>query len=1180
MSSDFGDREGVCSGSPSPFAEVGPKLHALGYSPIPIGPGTKAPGQWSANGEWRPMRHWQECCKKQPTAAMIRAWSSWPSCGVGVACGRGLVVIDVDCEEALDAIMNVLPGTHVAKTGRKGRSFFYKGDTSKIRSRNFRTPEGVGLLDLLAEGKQTVLPPSLHPATGEPYFWTTNFALDEVPLDELPELPDDVADIIAEALRPFGYEPQAGRKPKGGARPPETMHQPRDNAASAAPTGTDGPWHRVNVAALANLSAWVPYLGLSKLESHGPGFRAVAPWRASGSGRSLAARSPNLSFHPTGIRDFGSDEGFRPIKVVEHALNLPWRGACKWLCDRLGLDWSALVAEARAINGGAAEPIALVPTYPDRTVPREVGLEMLNQIGTDFVAEVRIWPAHLASHEAERATKNLLPPPKPPFVSAETETGSGKSRLIVNLVTENPALTMHVWGPRTDLNEQTAARLRERGGNALAYRGHDKPDPERPGDKMCLDPEAYRDAIAAGVSVHSAVCERKGLTPDGWKTFRCKRASECGMMRQRKHVGRFVLTYDLRYLPRPDFIPPPDANLGDERPDEKVVPNKPITLTVDQLMHEPDSFAPARRRRNDSADEIELPPPSATSAPILKRVADVLRNLSPSGGAHSVAVPRSALLAAGLTTDDLWRARNNEIGRLVDRGILPGMAADQRKRITSRLGPHNALIRKRVALLDEMADFLVSLELRELDGADVDEGVQSGRIEVRYDAEKGANVVEVWQPLRPHPSWEAPTLALSATMPAPSVLELAEARPVEMKGSVAIQWPEHVHVKQYLDAEMGAGKTGRLAARKPGGGKRKRRALARFIALRAAMVWPRTLGVICRKELVDLLRVELSSAAEGSGQPLGNIDFMHFGALTGMNDWEDAAGLIVIDTWQPERKVFERAAGVLSGIRPNVIPADEHSGFWYPKREGGIRLRDGRAHRVEHVYHPDPLVEELRRVACEGELIQALGRLRAIWRTADRRCFVDIVNNVPLPVTVDEVVPWDDAEPEWSIRVEMTAAGILRTNAPRWQVSRPDLTDRRAKDATSAVRALIGSEKSGPFFYKESSIEKTSRLPIPLTLRFKHGGQGGDVEDVVVLPNGPRTATDIRAALGVPPDTVLAKIRGPDAGARAVFAAVGRNATAAARPLARLASLPRPMARAIGLPGVGCGSAAGSSAGS
>ncbi len=63
--------------------------------------------------------------------------------------------------------------------------------------------------------------------------------------------------------------------------------------------------------------------------------------------------------------------------------------------------------------------------------------------------------------------------------------------------------------------------------------------------------------------------------------------------------------------------------------------------------------------------------------------------------------------------------------------------------------------------------------------------------------------------------------------------------------------------------------------------------------------------------------------------------------------------------------------------------------------------------------HPDPLVEMMRRRVCEAELIQAIGRGRGVNRTEADPLQVDLINTVPLPdIMIDEVVTWDDAQPD------------------------------------------------------------------------------------------------------------------------------------------------------------------------
>ncbi|WP_051462709.1 bifunctional DNA primase/polymerase [Bradyrhizobium sp. URHA0013] len=308
----------------SSFAQTAPSLVALGYSPLPIMPNSKTPGTDS------PMKNWQEWCRKAPPPNAIAGWSRYADCGVGVACGMGLICIDIDFEPAMEALIAMLPQSNVQKRGKKGVSLFYRGNTDVIRSRNFRTPDRVGLVDLLSEGKQTVLPPSIHPDTGEPYYWWTDDTLMDVRLSELTELPDDIAERIGEVLKAYGYDPDL-------EGPSHRLGSFAASTASAGGSVTAPLFRAVNNQALASLAAWVPHLGLQRCYRAGGGFKAVANWRASGTGRALHLRAPNLSFRSDGIRDFGDGRGYSPIDVVVEARRLSPSNALEWLAPRVGV---------------------------------------------------------------------------------------------------------------------------------------------------------------------------------------------------------------------------------------------------------------------------------------------------------------------------------------------------------------------------------------------------------------------------------------------------------------------------------------------------------------------------------------------------------------------------------------------------------------------------------------------------------------------------------------------------------------------------------------------------------------------------------------------------------------------------------------------------------------------------
>ncbi|MBB2961785.1 bifunctional DNA primase/polymerase [Methylobacterium sp. R2-1] len=239
-----------------------------GYSAIPIAPANKMPGYYSG-GEWWPMKDWSRYCAALPPAFNVTLWSKWPEPNVGVACGRGLVAFDIDQDFLIEPIKIVLPPCIVSKSGRKGETLFFRGDTSAIRSRGFKRQrpgsadprDREGMMDLIADGKQTVVPPSIHPDTAAPYVWTTERTLLDTPPADLTEITVEHVEAVIEVLRAHGYEA------------PETILpvEARGIEVADAATSTAEWFRKLNEDALADLHAWVPRLNLTRLQRSGDG---------------------------------------------------------------------------------------------------------------------------------------------------------------------------------------------------------------------------------------------------------------------------------------------------------------------------------------------------------------------------------------------------------------------------------------------------------------------------------------------------------------------------------------------------------------------------------------------------------------------------------------------------------------------------------------------------------------------------------------------------------------------------------------------------------------------------------------------------------------------------------------------------------------------------------------------
>jgi AAA domain/Bifunctional DNA primase/polymerase, N-terminal len=185
-------------------------------------------------------------------------------------------------------------------------------------SRSFKIA-GCNVLDLLAEGRQTVLPPSRHPS-GCDYRWTGPDALEDVDPDELPELPADIIEQLAKALRPFGYQAEPERLPRG----------------EVGEIDYNAPYRPVKAKAMADFDTWVPALNLYRCRRTRDGYAAVAIWRQSNQCNPPERRKLNLTIGPRGIVDWGDGQkGYSPIDLVAAALGCSPGEAFVWLKDRV-----------------------------------------------------------------------------------------------------------------------------------------------------------------------------------------------------------------------------------------------------------------------------------------------------------------------------------------------------------------------------------------------------------------------------------------------------------------------------------------------------------------------------------------------------------------------------------------------------------------------------------------------------------------------------------------------------------------------------------------------------------------------------------------------------------------------------------------------------------------------------
>ena len=206
------------------MAEHGARLADNGYAVIPIMPGAKVPGRFSA-GEWTPYPDWTRHADRPTKPFEIDIWQRWPRCGVGIACGV-VVGLDIDVTDAALAIqltdlaMEMLGETPCLRIGQAPKRLLVYRTATPFAGRK-RHP-----LEVLARGQQFVAH-AIHPGTGQPYTWPQDSLLD-VPLASLPAVTE--TQVMAWLDRAYGLIP-AELKPRtlvADSAPPGTWKGPSD----------------------------------------------------------------------------------------------------------------------------------------------------------------------------------------------------------------------------------------------------------------------------------------------------------------------------------------------------------------------------------------------------------------------------------------------------------------------------------------------------------------------------------------------------------------------------------------------------------------------------------------------------------------------------------------------------------------------------------------------------------------------------------------------------------------------------------------------------------------------------------------------------------------------------------------------------------------------------------------
>jgi hypothetical protein len=201
------------------------------------------------------------------------------------------------------------------------------------------------------------------------------------------------------------------------------------------------------------------------------------------------------------------------------------------------------------------------------------------------------------------------------------------------------------------------------------------------------------------------------------------------------------------------------------------------------------------------------------------------------------------------------------------------------------------------------------------------------------------------------------------------------------------------------------------------------------------------------------------------------LKLTHHGAVAGLDMFKSVRALFVVGRSLPKVVAVVRQAEALTGRH---IPVSD-----YLEAKGRIPIVAGLpgpfaghdAIEVSQWRHPDPLVDRLRRQACEVGIIQAAGRARALLRTAETPLDLHLWTDVPVP-ELGPVIPelWADQKVglDW---IMLAMGGVWVESAGQAEKAYPGLIgeealkqDRRRHPQTIPdLEMLIGNvgEKAG-----------------------------------------------------------------------------------------------------------------------
>jgi hypothetical protein len=169
--------------TPSEMAEAAEGYISRGWALIPFSPTSKNPhfealplSEDGTGTTWKPL------ATNKATSETVKGWLEHdPNVNLGVICGQASGIIIIDTDKPLRWPMEYL--TPTVKT-RRGYHYYLQTDRP-YKSMVIKSKTGEAYGELRAEGNVTIIPPSRHVETGQPYEWVDGLSITDLPLQRI-----------------------------------------------------------------------------------------------------------------------------------------------------------------------------------------------------------------------------------------------------------------------------------------------------------------------------------------------------------------------------------------------------------------------------------------------------------------------------------------------------------------------------------------------------------------------------------------------------------------------------------------------------------------------------------------------------------------------------------------------------------------------------------------------------------------------------------------------------------------------------------------------------------------------------------------------------------------------------------------------------------------------------------